>query len=71
MMEEWKALRNFNNTPSPAELAAFLAQHGDGNKDRAELLASYEHYWANGEHLSDKVWHNRAKVPQLHGNSVG
>jgi hypothetical protein len=65
---EWKKLRSFDDISSPAQLADFLARHGDGNVKRAELLRSYEHYWSTGEHLSQDLWRSRKEVPQLGGS---
>jgi hypothetical protein len=67
MRAEWQSLRDFDNVPSPAKLADFLARHGDGDALRQALLGAYEHYWTFCEHIDEPLWRRRQNVPNIGG----
>ena len=56
---EWKALRDFKNTPTPNQIKEFLNKWGLLDEERSEYIKDYEYYINNRKHRRPDVWKER------------
>lgn len=56
---EWRALRDFQNIPSPKQLSDFLEKWGLLDKSHGEYIKDYEYYIEHGQHRRPDVWKER------------